>query len=271
MSSRVQLLLAVSLTALAVLVSPQLTAVIGQEFYYTPPSPPGVPTRAYVAPSEPASLAEYYSNMAAPGTSLSPAAQVPTVPLPITSPAVNDRLGKLEKRLDEVDAAKSKLPNATINGAFQADAVFFNQTDELRDQFGSIESGAGFRRTRLSAKGAVSETMNYFVQMDFAFFGRPTFTDVWVEQTKVPLLGTVRAGQWKQPFGLEAVSSYRYTTFMERSSLFQTFVPFRHIGIGFYNNSEDLNTTWAASYFRTGQDQFGNSLSTDGGNGVACA
>lgn len=194
---------------------------------------------------------------------------VPTVPLPAVPPVVDDRLSEIERRLDAADADKRKLPSVKINGVFQADAVGFNQTDASRDQFGSIENGADFRRARLGASGSVMPTMNYFMQMDFAFFGHPTFTDVWVEQTAVPLLGNVRVGQWKQPFSLEAVSSFRYTTFMERSSLFQPFVPFRHIGIGFYDHAEDLNSTWAASYFRSGQDQFGGSLSTDGGNGIA--
>lgn len=168
------------------------------------------------------------------------------------------------------DAQKSKFPGpVTIMGVFQADAVAFSQDSANKREYGSIEDGAGFRRARLGAKGSVANNMNYFFQMDFAFFGRPTFTDVWVEWTDLPFLGTVRAGQWKQPFSLEVVSSFRYTTFMERSSMFQAFDPFRHIGIGFYNHSEDLTTTWAASGFRTGQDQYGNSISTDGGNGFS--
>ena len=84
-----------------------------------------------------------------------------------------------------------------------------------------------------------------------------------------PWLGTFRVGQWKQPFSLEVVSSFRYTTFMERSSMFQAFTPFRHIAAGFYNHSQDLNATWAASLLRTGQDQFGGSISTVGGNGFS--
>ncbi len=179
------------------------------------------------------------------------------------------RLKDIEKRLNDIDAAKKKLPSVTVNGVFQADSVWFNQPASSRSQYGLIEDGAGFRRARLSAKGSVTDTTNYFMQMDFGFFGRPTFTDVWVEQTKIPYLGTVRVGQWKQPFSLEVVSSFRYTTFMERSLLFQTFTPFRHIGVGFYNNADDLNSTWAMSYFRTGQDQFGDSLSIDGGHGMA--
>jgi phosphate-selective porin OprO/OprP len=185
---------------------------------------------------------------------------------------------KLEKKLAELDksfkafeqkSTKKAYPNVTVNGVFQADAGWIHQDANGLNQYGAIEDGSNFRRARLSAKGSVTELTNYFFQMDFGFFGRPTFTDVWLEQTKVPLFGNVRIGQWKQPFGLETVSSFRYTTFMERSVLFQPFTPFRHIGIGFYDHSDDLSMTWAASGFRTGQDQFGGTLSSNGGYGTA--
>jgi phosphate-selective porin OprO/OprP len=167
------------------------------------------------------------------------------------------------------DSAQPKYPNVTINGVFQADVGFFGQDAQSQAAFGDIQDGADFRRARLSARGSVTETVNYFFQMDFASFGRPTFTDVWLESTDHPLLGNIRIGQWKQPFSLEVVSSFRYTTFMERSLLFQPFTPFRHLGVGFYDNSEDLNWTWAASGFRSGQDQFGGSISDNGGWGTA--
>ena len=179
------------------------------------------------------------------------------------------RIESLEGTRHQAEKKASTFPNVTINGVFQADGVAFHQTEASREVYGRIESGADFRRARLSAKGAVAPQMDYFLQMDFGFFGRPTFTDVWADFKEAGPLGTVRVGQWKQPFSLEVVSSFRYTTFMERSSLFQAFTPFRHLGIGFYNHAEDLSATWAASYFRTGQDQFGGSLSTDGGHGLA--
>jgi phosphate-selective porin OprO/OprP len=65
---------------------------------------------------------------------------------------------------------------------------------------------------------------------------------------------------------LEVVSSFRYTTFAERSLLFQAFVPFRHLAVGAYNSWGDLRGTWAASVYKAGQDQYGDSLSTAGGN-----
>jgi len=185
---------------------------------------------------------------------------------------------ELEKKLAELDrsfkafeqkSTKKTYPNVTVNGVFQADAGWIHQDANSSNQYGEIKDGSDFRRARLSAKGSVTELTNYFFQMDFGFFGRPTFTDVWLEQTKVPFFGNVRIGQWKQPFGLETVSSFRYTTFMERSVLFQPFTPFRHLGIGFYDHSDDLSMTWAASGFRTGQDQFGATLSSNGGYGTA--
>jgi phosphate-selective porin OprO and OprP len=178
-------------------------------------------------------------------------------------------------------AAPIKYPNVQVNGFFQADGLYFDQNDANRETLaiyqppgtgqplGDIQDGAGFRRTRLSAKGAVAPNVNYMIQMDFGFFGRPTFTDVWGEVTDVPVFGNVRAGQWKQPFGLESITSVRYQTFLERSLLFQPFEAFRHVGIGFYNHSEDEHCTWALSVFRLGQDQFGNDIADNGGASTA--
>ena len=170
---------------------------------------------------------------------------------------------------DGAKAEKAKRPTLQLSGVFQADAVAFDQDEASRLNYGRIESGADFRRARLGAKGAISDRMDYFMQLDFGFFGRPTFTDLWVDFKDAGPLGTVRVGQWKHPFSLETVSSFRYTTFMERAGVFQAFTPFRHLGIGFYDHSKDERWTWAASYLRTGQDQFGGSLSTDQGNGMA--
>lgn len=160
-------------------------------------------------------------------------------------------------------------PNIQMSGVFQADVGFFHQDQASLNQYGNIQDGADIRRARLAARGSVSENYNYFMQYDFGFIGRPTFTDLWVEQTDMPVFGNVRIGQWKQPFSLEVVSSFRYTTFMERSLLFQSFTPFRRLGAGFYNHSDDLNWTWAASGFRSGQDQFADSISDQSGWGTS--
>lgn len=183
------------------------------------------------------------------------------------APASQQQLNGLEQRFEEFrqSLSKTKYPNVEVHGVFQADSGWFHQDANSFATVGDIQDGADFRRARLSANGGIVENVNYFFQMDFAFPGRPTFTDVWFEVTKVPWLGNVRVGQWKQPFSLEVVSSFRYTTFPERSLLFQAFVPFRHIAVGFYDWSESERMTWAASVYRSGQDQFGDSIADSGG------
>ncbi|MFM8583622.1 MAG: OprO/OprP family phosphate-selective porin, partial [Planctomycetaceae bacterium] len=173
----------------------------------------------------------------------------------------------LKGKVDELQQrfTKKTYPTTELHGVFQADSGWFDQDLASRQSVGNLQDGADFRRARLSANGALTDSMNYFVQFDFAFPGRPTFTDLWWEATKVPLLGNVRVGQWKQPFSLEVVSSFRYTTFAERSLGFQAFTPFRHLGVGFYDWNEDETMTWAASVYRPGQDQFGGAIADQGG------
>ncbi len=123
----------------------------------------------------------------------------------------DDRLVALEKIVADLQkkASAKTYPTLTVNGVFQADAGWIHQDSASEVAYGQIQDGADFRRARLSTKGLVTESTGYMLQMDFGFFGRPTFTDVWVEKTGVPVLGTVRIGQWKQPFSLETVSSFR--------------------------------------------------------------
>lgn len=187
-----------------------------------------------------------------------------------TSSVFEQRFQALSHKFDELQTKIStpKHPSVEVHGVFQADAGWFGQNAASHKAVGDIQDGADFRRARLSANGAIAENMNYFMQMDFAFQGRPTFTDLWFEVTKVPVVGNVRIGQWKQPFSLEVVSSFRYTTFAERSVLFQAFAPFRHIALGFYDWAENERMTWAASVYRAGQDQYGGSIADNGGYGA---
>lgn len=187
--------------------------------------------------------------------------------------AQDRKISSLEKawKAFQAKSTEKKYPNVQVNGVFQVDSGWFHQNEGSFNQYGDMQDGIDFRRARLAASGSVTPNMNYFFQMDFGIAGisRPQFTDVWLEQTDVPLLGNVRVGQWKQPFSLEVVSSFRYTTFMERSTMFQAFTPFRHAGTGFYDVNKDQTATWAASVFRSGQDNFGDSISDNGGIGTA--
>ncbi|MFN9046782.1 MAG: hypothetical protein ACK5YC_01525 [Planctomyces sp.] len=88
---------------------------------------------------------------------------------PDTESVTEQRLAELEEMVRELreKSAKKTLPSVTINGVFQADVGWIQQDLASRQKYGDIQDGADFRRARLSAKGSITETNNYFFQMDF--------------------------------------------------------------------------------------------------------
>ena len=45
----------------------------------------------------------------------------------------------------------------------------------------------------------------------------PTPTEVFVAQRNIPIIGNIRIGNQKEPFGFEQLMSVRFLNFMERS------------------------------------------------------
>jgi phosphate-selective porin OprO/OprP len=193
---------------------------------------------------------------------------------------LEERVQQLEARLKALEtpvpaavtlaatAEPKKFPTYQINGGLQADAGWYSQSPANMEQVGDLQDGAAFRRARLGINGLVRENISYFLQMDFAFPGRPTFTDVYLDIAEVPGVGHLRFGQWKQPFSIEIVSSYKQNPWLERSPVF-LLSPFRRIGIGVYDHSENESFTYALSVMKPGNDQYGGDLGDDGGVGVA--
>ncbi len=163
---------------------------------------------------------------------------------------------------------KKTYPDVKLGGFFQADAARFSQDANNIATVGDAQDGYGFRRARLLGYGDVFYNTSFKLEMDFAVPGRPQFMDVWLDFKYVPTLGHVRVGNWRQPFGMSAMTSARQLPFLERALPF-TFVPFRQIGFGFYDYSQDESATWALSAFRYPTDVFGNNVGDPGGFGLA--
>jgi phosphate-selective porin OprO/OprP len=115
-----------------------------------------------------------------------------------------------------------------------------------------VQDGIGFRRARLQALGNLTEFTRFSVEFDFAIVGRPSFLDVWGEQTEIPFFGTVRIGHFRQPTTMDALTSIRHLDFLERNATFQAMDPFRRTGIMAYRVSEDEMSTIAYSVYATG-------------------
>ncbi len=163
---------------------------------------------------------------------------------------------------------KDEFPTVQISGFIQVDAARFNQSATSINTVGDADDGADFRRARLMAKGHVADNVSYLVEFDFAFPGRPSFMDVWMEIEDLPLLGNLRIGQWRQPFGMDELTSVKELTFLERGLPF-ALAPFRQIGIGIHDSYEQTGTTWAVSAFRYPTDPFGGNIGDAGGVSLA--
>lgn len=169
------------------------------------------------------------------------------------------------------------FPNVRLSGFFHLDSAIFSQDAANQALLGDIQNGVGFRRARLQALGSVTDTVNYSLEMDFAIAGRPSFMDVWAEQTKVPLFGNIRVGQFRQPGSLDAITSIKQLEFLERSLPFQAFVPFRRLGIMAYDHTDTGMLTWQYGVFKTGaflnqplgDTRFGTDIGDNGGYSAA--
>ncbi|MGE0374857.1 MAG: OprO/OprP family phosphate-selective porin, partial [Planctomycetaceae bacterium] len=153
-------------------------------------------------------------------------------------------------------------PTIGVTGFFQGDGVWFHQDSDSLQSLGDIPDIVDFRRARLAAKGQVAENVAYMLEMDFAFPGRPTFMDVFVE-LQDPDFVSFRFGQWRQPFGMDAMSSARDLWFLERALPF-AFLPFRQTGIGAFSTEFDDAVTWAVSGYKFPADPFGGNFGDKG-------
>jgi len=100
----------------------------------------------------------------------------------------------------------------------------------------------------------------------------PAVTDLWVQIRELPVLGIVRIGNQKDPFGYEHLTSSRWLNFMERSFTMDAFVgPFNdgfQPGIKLLNNAADGRVIWQIGEFKNTDNVFGSSGSNGGSQTV---
>lgn len=118
-------------------------------------------------------------------------------------------------------------------------------------------SGVEFRRLRLYSAGLVYGNIKYKLQFDFAG-GVATLKDAYITITKIPGVGNLQIGHFKEPIGLEMLTSSKYITFMERG-LTNPLTPERNTGAMLFNNQFNKRMIWAVGYFLPA-DNFGKYL-----------
>ena len=202
----------------------------------------------------------------------------PAMPPPWREPADAPlRFGGDPLRGDEPATAMVR-----IGGLVQLDNTAYAATAgpmQPIDQAGlapPLSDAVNFRRARLRVDGRRGDQFDWAAEYDFvnqinannqidplwpSQGPYPALTDLWLRMSDVPVLGALRVGNQKDPFGYEHLSSCRYLDFMERSFCQDAFVgPFNDgfvPGISARNGTTDGLLGWEAGGFVNTAAPFG--------------
>jgi len=148
---------------------------------------------------------------------------------------------------------EDKVFDLKIGGRLQYDAAWFSEDPDLRNRVGKLKDGGTVRRGRFYMSGAVYENLIYKLEYDLAA-DPVALRDAYIGVRNIPYLGTVRAGHFFEPFGLENLTSTNYMSFVE-FGLSAAFFPGRNTGIEMYSTAFDKRFTWETGVFRDADNQ----------------
>jgi phosphate-selective porin OprO/OprP len=186
--------------------------------------------------------------------------------------------------------SKQKDFKVKIGGRTQVDAVAFtagpgpgNQAANQGGLDPGLADAVDLRRARFRIEGRMYEFYDWAAEYDFANQINvnnsvyPTerdagpltaVTDLWLLLREIPILGTVRVGNQKDPYGYEHLTSSRWLNFMERSFAQDAFEgPFNNgflPGIQVMNSTEDGDVGWQIGEFKNTTNPFAYSASSGG-------
>jgi phosphate-selective porin OprO/OprP len=138
--------------------------------------------------------------------------------------AVNGRLQVDSQMNVNQDLANNFLPDtALVKGD---DATGKSGSPFSAGMPATLNDGAGLRRARLGVEGTFFKNTDYKFEYDFTRgngLNAGGITDAYIRQNfSKPF--SVKVGAFKEPFSMEEATSNRYTTFIERNMVTNTFV-----------------------------------------------
>jgi phosphate-selective porin OprO/OprP len=131
-----------------------------------------------------------------------------------------------------------------LGGRLHMDVAGFGEDEEIELAFGPADPGYATRRAFVEL-GGVYRRFDFNLWVNFSDvsilsdqgeeevdFDGVDFRNVFVGTRNLPVVGGVRVGYFKEPFGLEETTSSNDITFLERS-LTDTFIKRRNFGVRF--------------------------------------
>ena len=113
-----------------------------------------------------------------------------------------------------------------LDGRLMVDGGYIGADKALQDAFPDLEGGeAGFRDLRVILTGIAYDDIYFKFDLDFASVG--DIKDIWIAYSKIPFIGEIKAGHFREPISLERLTSLRDITFMERATSTSYLLQFR--------------------------------------------
>jgi phosphate-selective porin OprO/OprP len=142
-----------------------------------------------------------------------------------------------------------------FGGRIQNDWAMVDLNEPLKNAIGGEGHGTEFRRARLFFSGTVYDRVVFRAQYDFANTGddKGDIKDAYIGLIKLGPIDKVLVGHMKESFSLDALTSSKHITFMERA-LTETFAPGRNTGFAIHDNVLDKRILWQAGAFKDSDD-----------------
>jgi len=188
-----------------------------------------------------------------------------TFPLLVGSLAVS--IGSISAANNNDNDNETSTSQPTISFTLPDDAVTLKVEGRVQTDFGvatgdapfKTNDGVDLRRAYLGVGGTIYDSIDYKAVFDFATDGG-TLTDVFM-RINGTVAGDFTVGHFKEPFGLEELTSNKYLTFAERS-IGNTFSPSRNTGVMLSDSCADGRVNWFVGMFRD-TNNFGDDPSGD--------
>jgi phosphate-selective porin OprO/OprP len=219
---------------------------------------------------DPAALAQRYPI----ATDTSIARPVPAEPprevMPSSMPLIQQAAVDARPRMDlfwdngAVMESADKAFRLHVGGRFDFDSTVYHESNGLPFD---LQDGSDMRRARFRADGSIGEYIDFVTEVNFAniqdvtnqdtttLVGSVGLTDFYATFKQVPFFHNVRIGHFKEPIGLEHLTSSNDWYYMERSSGHDAFLqPFNFVnGIESFNTWCDDSVTAAIALTRVGK------------------
>ena len=125
------------------------------------------------------------------------------------------KAGGKDAKKDEKKDDKPELPSFKMTGFLQLDTAWYSQEPENIATVGDGKTAPGFAAHTWPFKARSPSSRPISSKSTLPPRVVPSFFDNYVEQGNIPYLGQVRAGQFCQPFSVDALTGFRNLTFLE--------------------------------------------------------